>query len=238
MLEVVNLNCGYGSFRAVHDLSFKVDTGGVFGLIGANGAGKTSTLMAIAGHVGIHSGSIVYNNNDITTLNAHDKIKLGIALVPEGRRLFPDLSARENLTIGGYSLPSARESTNEERVFSLFPRLTERLKQKAGSLSGGEQQMLAIARALMAEPKLLLVDELSLGLMPKIIDACYDALQKLRDQGVSIVLVEQSTDRIVEFADRLCVLESGKAVWQGDGAQARNDTDLVNTYLGLQSHAV
>ena len=206
MLEICNLSCGYGSFRAVHELSFEVGEGEVFGLIGTNGAGKTSTLMAIAGHVDVHSGSISYRGRNITGLSPRERVCLGMALVPEGRRLFPDLSVSENLAIGAYSLSVYKERANRERVLALFSRLSERLQQKACSLSGGEQQMLAIGRALMAEPRLLLVDEMSLGLMPKIIDTCYAALEALRSEGVTIVLVEQSTERILEFAERCACL--------------------------------
>ena len=178
MLGIEHLNCGYGSVRAVHDASFEVPTGSVFALLGPNGAGKTSTIMAIMGHVDIYAGRIAFDGVDITRRRAVDRVDLGIALVPEGRQLFSDLTVDENLTVGGYARPLARDAAKRDRVFGYFPRLYERRTQLAGSLSGGEQQMLAIGRALMAEPRLLLVDELSLGLMPKMVDLCLDALMK------------------------------------------------------------
>ncbi len=152
----------------------------MFALLGPNGAGKTSTIMAIMGHVDIYAGRIVFDGTDITRRRAVDRVDLGIALVPEGRQLFSDLTVDENLTVGGYARPLARDAAKRDRVFGYFPRLYERRTQLAGSLSGGEQQMLAIGRALMAEPRLLLVDELSLGLMPKMVDLCLDALMKLK----------------------------------------------------------
>jgi branched-chain amino acid transport system ATP-binding protein len=237
MLEVVGLSCGYGESRVVHNVDFAVGDGGVFALLGANGAGKSSTLMAIAGHVQVHSGRVFYAGADVTAEAPQKRIHRGIALVPEGRRLFADLSVEENLTVGGYHLPKSRESENRQRAFDLFPRLAERRHQKAGSLSGGEQQMLAIGRALMAEPGLLLVDELSLGLMPKAVDLCYGALDRLRQAGLAVLLVEQNTHRALEFADQVCVLESGRPVWRGTAADARNDAALVQAYLGITSNA-
>jgi branched-chain amino acid transport system ATP-binding protein len=237
MLRLECLCCGYGTFRAVHDLSLEVAQGAVFALIGANGAGKSSTIMAIAGHVAVQGGRIVLADVDITEAPARERVRAGIGLVPEGRRLFPDLSVADNLALGGYARPKARLARNRHTVLDLFPRLAERLDQAAGSLSGGEQQMLAIGRALMAEPRLLLIDELSLGLMPKMIDACYAALRRLQAAGITILLVEQSTTRALAIADRVCVLESGRAVWQGSGQQAREDPAMIDAYLGLQQKA-
>lgn len=233
MLRLERLSCGYGPFRAVTELSLEVGEGTVLALIGANGAGKSSTLMTVAGHVAVMSGGIVFDGDDITAAPARARVRRGIALAPEGRRLFPDLTVRENLTIGGYSRPRAAESQNVERVLALFPRLEERLDQLAGSMSGGEQQMLAIGRALMAEPRLLMIDEVSLGLMPAVIDVCYQALARLRDDGLGILLVEQSTRRAFEIADFVCVLESGREVWSGTAENARTDRTLVDAYLGL-----
>src|ERR1700738_3652598 len=172
MLRLENMSCGYGAIRAVRDLSIDVPTGSVFALLGPNGAGKTSTIMAIMGHVDIHGGRIILETEDITRRRAIARVGLGISLVPEGRQLFSDLTVDENLTVGGYARPADRDAAKRDRVFGYFPRLHERRTQLAGSLSGGEQQMLAIGRALMAEPRLLLVDELSLGLMPKMVDLC------------------------------------------------------------------
>ncbi len=233
MLQLDRLTCGYGPFRAVADLSLEVLDGSVLALIGANGAGKSSTLMAVAGHVAAMDGRIRFDGADITGEPARARVRRGIALAPEGRRLFPDLSVQENLTVGGYSRPRAAEARNVERVVTLFPRLKDRLAQLAGSMSGGEQQMLAIGRALMAEPKLLMIDEVSLGLMPAVIDMCYEALGRLRDDGLAILLVEQSTQRAFDIADTVCVLESGRAVWTGAAEAARKDPGLVEAYLGL-----
>jgi branched-chain amino acid transport system ATP-binding protein len=235
MLKVERLNCGYGSVHAVHDISFDVPAGSVFALLGPNGAGKTSTIMAIMGHVDVHGGHILLDGTDITRRRAVDRVGLGIALVPEGRQLFSDLTVDENLTVGGYARAADRDAAKRARVFSYFPRLSERRGQLAGSLSGGEQQMLAIGRALMAEPRLLLVDELSLGLMPKMVDICLDVLMQLKREGLTILLVEQNTARALDVADQVCVLSSGAQVFQGTGAEARSAGSLFATFLGAEA---
>ena len=233
MLKLEDLDCGYGSVEAVHHVSFDVPTGSVFALLGPNGAGKTSTIMAIMGHVDIHGGRIILEGKDITHRRPIDRVGLGISLVPEGRQLFSDLTVDENLTAGGYARPIARDAAKRDRVFGYFPRLRERRTQLAGSLSGGEQQMLAIGRALMAEPRLLLVDELSLGLMPKMVDLCLDALMQLKREGLTIVLVEQNTARALDVADRVCVLSSGVQVYQGTAAEAKAAGSMFATFLGM-----
>ena len=233
MLKLENLNCGYGSVEAVHDISFEVPSGTVFALLGPNGAGKTSTMMAIMGHVDIHGGRIILEGEDITHRRAIDRVGLGVALVPEGRQLFSDLTVDENLTVGGYARPASRDAAKRDRVFAIFPRLHERRTQLAGSLSGGEQQMLAIGRALMAEPRLLLVDELSLGLMPKMVDLCLDALLALKRDGLTIVLVEQNTARALDVADKVCVMSSGVQVYQGTAVEARAAGSMFATFLGI-----
>jgi branched-chain amino acid transport system ATP-binding protein len=235
MLRLERLRCGYGAIDAVHALTLEVAKGEIVALVGANGAGKTSTIMAVAGHVMVKSGTIHFDGKEITRVPACSRVDLGVALVPEGRQLFRDLTVAENLVIGGYSLPARRSHDNREKVFELFPRLRERSKQQAGSLSGGEQQMLAIARALMAEPRLLLIDELSLGLMPKMIDLCYEAIHKLQGRGVTILLVEQGTERALQVAGKVCVMESGSAVWYGTGAEARGNPKMIEAYLGIGS---
>ena len=232
MLKVEGLSCGYGAVRAVRDISFELPERAILALLGPNGAGKTSTIMAIMGHVDIHGGTISFNHADITRRRAVQRAALGIALVPEGRQLFPDLSVDENLTVGGYAYPVQRDRGKRQRVFDLFPRLHERRTQLAGSLSGGEQQMLAIGRALMAEPKLLLVDELSLGLMPKMVDICLNALLKLREEGLTVLLVEQNTTRALQVADQVCVLSSGALVYQGSAAQAKADDRVMQAFFG------
>jgi branched-chain amino acid transport system ATP-binding protein len=232
MLKIERLTCGYGLVRAVHDLSFEVPAGSVFALLGPNGAGKTSTIMAVMGHVAVSSGRILLEEVDLARRRPVDRVGLGISIVPEGRQLFSDLTVDENLTVGGYAHPADRDAAKRERVFGYFPRLHERRGQLAGSLSGGEQQMLAIGRALMAEPRLLLVDELSLGLMPKMVDLCLDALMALKRDGLTIVLVEQNTVRALDVADRVCVLSSGTQVFQGTIEEARAAGSLFERFLG------
>ena len=237
MLRLESLSCGYWPVRAVHGLSFDVQKGKVFALLGPNGAGKTSTIMAVMGHVDVQGGRILFEGADLTARPAIERVKRGIAIVPEGRLLFTDLSVDENLIVGGYALPRSVHEENRERVFYLFPRLSERHRQVAGSLSGGEQQMLAIGRALMSRPKFLLVDELSLGLMPKMVDLCIDALLTLKQQGLTILLVEQNTARALDISDEVCVLASGQAVYRGSSAEARQREGLFETYLGVPSES-
>jgi branched-chain amino acid transport system ATP-binding protein len=232
VLEVNNLVCGYGAFVAVRDLSFTVRQGEAMAVLGANGAGKSSTLMAIAGHVAVKSGTIRCDGDDITALTPMARCAKGIALAPEGRRLFHDLTVRENLIVGGYVRAAGATAANMDKVLALFPRLKERLDNLAGSLSGGEQQMTAIGRAMMAEPRLLLIDEVSLGLMPKNVDICYEALDALRDAGITIVLVEQSLERVLDMVDHVCVLESGSLAWAGSAADARGNPDIIRAYMG------
>jgi branched-chain amino acid transport system ATP-binding protein len=233
LLELQNFSCGYGEMIAVRDLSFAIEAGQILALLGPNGAGKTSTILAIMGHVQIKTGTLSVDGRDITRLPALQRAELGLALVPEGRRLFSDLTVAENLTVGGYSRARADERRSLTRVFELFPRLAERRGQLSASLSGGEQQMLAIGRALMLMPRLLLVDELSLGLMPKMVDLCIEALRTLNKQGLAIVLVEQNTSRALDVADRVCVLASGRAVFAGPSEAARRDVDLLHSYTGV-----
>jgi len=233
MLTLKDMSCGYGALTVVNKLSLHIPKGIVYALIGANGAGKSSTIMTIAGQVKQKNGSIEFEGKDISTVPLKDRIRKGIAVAPEGRRLFSDMTVEENLAVGSYTLPTDQFSENKSKVLELFPRLEERISQQAGSLSGGEQQMLAIGRALMSNPKLLIIDELSLGLMPKVIDLCYLAIEKLKKEGVTILLVEQNTARAFEVADEVCVLESGLNVWQGKAEDAKNDPKLVDAYLGL-----
>ena len=234
MLKLTDLTVGYGDILATHGINLEVKAGHVSALIGANGAGKSSTLMAIAGHVKVMSGTIEFEGLDITTSPISDRVRKGIAISPEGRRLFPDLTIFENLTIGGYSQPKEKEQKNRETVLDLFPRLGERLYQRAGNLSGGEQQMLAIGRALMSEPTFLIIDELSLGLMPKAVDICYQAISRLKKEGITVLLVEQSTRRAFETADDVCVLESGNMVWSGPATEAKNELEMIETLMGFR----
>ena len=227
------MSCGYGDFRAVSDLSLSLRSGSITGLLGANGAGKSSTLMCIAGHVQLQQGVILFDGQDIGKQPADRRVHAGIAIAPEGRRLFKDLSVEDNLRVGGMIHPARIFRQDRDRVLTLFPRLGKRLHLPAGNLSGGEQQMLAIGRALMARPRLLMIDEISLDLMPKVIDLCYQALEKLRSEGLTVLLVEQNTERALAVADDICVLESGRTVWSGSAADARQDPHLAGAYLGL-----
>jgi len=233
LLTLQQLCCGYGSMQVVNGVDLTIDPGTITAILGANGAGKTSLIMSLAGQVQINSGEIRYKDTLLNGLSPMERVRRGIALSPEGRRLFGNLTVRENLVVGGYTTPADHFAKNLERVIALFPRLGERLQQKAGSLSGGEQQMLSISRALMAEPELLMVDELSLGLMPKAIDICYEVLKELNDQGLTILLVEQSTSRALDAADSVLVLESGNPVWQGTAEEANDSTDMIDSILGL-----
>jgi branched-chain amino acid transport system ATP-binding protein len=237
MLRLDSLSCGYGEMRAVHQLNLEVSVGRITAMLGANGAGKSSTIMCIAGHVAVHAGRVMYGQKDITRSSPMARVAAGIAVVPEGRRLFASLTVKENLVVGGYSRPKERILKGLDWVLSVFPRLGERLDQRSGSLSGGEQQMLSIGRAMMSQPQLLLIDELSLGLMPKIIDICYDAISELKKNGLTILLVEQSTQRALDIADQVCVLESGQSVWQGTAAEAKNNTEMIDALLGMQKES-
>jgi branched-chain amino acid transport system ATP-binding protein len=231
MLRLENLSCGYGSIRAVQNLSFDLAPHSALALLGPNGAGKTSTIMAIMGHTTIHGGRILFDGEDITWVPPVERVGLGIALVPEGRLLFSDLTVEDNLTVGGYHHSLGSDRTNRQRVYDLFPRLSDRRKQSAGSLSGGEQQMLAMGRALMAAPKLLLIDELSLGLMPKMVDLCFEALAALKKEGLTVLLVEQNTARALDFAETVCVMTSGSLAFSGSSREAKADERLFDVFV-------
>jgi branched-chain amino acid transport system ATP-binding protein len=234
MLELSGFACGYGLVQAVEGLDLEVRPGRITALLGPNGAGKTSTLMAIAGHVALQAGRIAFLGEDISRQPPAARTRRGIALAPEGRRIFPDLSVAENLLVGGYTQSLVEAKRTEAPVLELFPRLKERLRQRAGSLSGGEQQMLALGRALMAKPKLLLVDELSLGLMPSMVELCFRALLELKKQGLAVLLVEQNTHRALAAADHVVVLVSGRKAYEASGEQARRDPAMVDSFLGLK----
>ncbi|MFK5978243.1 MAG: ABC transporter ATP-binding protein [Rhizobiaceae bacterium] len=233
MLEVSGLTAGYGDIIAVRDLSFSVNAGSILSILGANGAGKSSTLMCLMGLVQQKAGSIVVHGEDISDIAVEDRVKRKMSIVPEGRRIFPDLTVEENLVVGGHVCIKSALKQNIAGIYDLFPRLYERRSQMAGSLSGGEQQMLAMGRALISEPELLIVDELSLGLMPKIVDECYAALENLRAEGLGIILVEQNTERALSVADNVCVLEAGNLTWSGTAAEARNDKSIQDSLLGM-----
>ena len=234
MLVLKDFSCGYDQVRAVENMNIHIKKGEVFALLGPNGAGKTSAILAIMGHVATQSGQIIVEGQDITHMSPVSRVSSGLALVPEGRRLFSDLTVEDNLTVGGYAFSRKQEKLQREEVYSLFPLLFERRRQLAYSLSGGEQQMLSIGRALMTKPKLLLVDELSLGLMPKMVNLCFEVLTTMRDRGITIFLVEQDTNRALDLADNVCVLASGVTVYSGAASEVRKDETIFEKYLGIK----
>lgn len=231
MLELQGFRCGYGSIEAVHGIDLSVPQGQITAIIGPNGAGKSSTMLAIVGHVRTMGGRIQFKGEDITGLSPADRTRRGVAIAPEGRRIFQDLTVRENLIVGGYLLPPDQAAEREQEVLDLFPRLRERASQRAGSLSGGEQQMLAIGRALMAKPQLLLVDELSLGLMPKVVDQIFAALLQLKNKGLTVLLVEQNIQRVLADADQVAVLTAGRLAYHGPADEVGQRTDLAKLLL-------
>ena len=220
MLQITDLCCGYGDMTVIRDINFEVEEGRTLALVGSNGAGKTTLLMSVAGHIIPKSGQVRLNGVDLVNKEPETRCGLGVGLVPEGRRIFPDLSVFENLVVGGYSRPSNNQSESMARVFEVFPRLFDRKNQLAGSLSGGEQQMLAFGRAMMSKPTLLLVDELSLGLMPSVVDECYNALEKLVKKGIAVILVDQNSDAAIDFCSSSLILETGNQFWHGKSSAA------------------
>ncbi|MEC9492757.1 ABC transporter ATP-binding protein [Flexistipes sp.] len=234
MLKVSSLNIYYGAVRALNNISIHVKEKEFVSLIGSNGAGKTSLLNGILNIVPPKSGEIVFQDKTITGLPTKKKVKMGISLVPEGRRVFPNMSVHENLEMGGYQKSSKIKNRQMEFVLDLFPILKERNKQLAGMLSGGEQQMLAIGRALMSDPKLLLMDEPSMGLAPLVIKNVYEKLTKLKENGLTIFLVEQNASVALKYADRGYVLENGKIVLQGKSSELKDDNEIKRAYLGKE----
>ena len=220
MLQIKDLCCGYGDMTVIRDINFELEEGGTLALVGSNGAGKTTLLMSVAGHIIPKSGQVRLNGVDLVNKEPETRCGLGVGLVPEGRRIFPDLSVFENLVVGGYSRPGNSQSESMARVFEVFPRLFDRRNQLAGSLSGGEQQMLAFGRAMMSDPNLLLVDELSLGLMPSVVDECYNALEKLVKKGIAVILVDQNSDAAIDFCSSSLILETGNQFWHGKSSAA------------------
>jgi branched-chain amino acid transport system ATP-binding protein len=234
LLQVNDLNVAYGDAQALWDISLSVNAGESVTIIGPNGAGKTTLVNALAGIIPARSGRIMFEGQDLTQLQPHQVCSRGIAVVPEGRRLFPHMSVRDNLDLGSF-IPAARPFHAEmsERVYTIFPRLKERAKQLAGTLSGGEQQMVAIGRALMARPKLLLLDEPSLGLAPIIVDAIFEVLTEINNSGVSILMVEQNVTKALAFAGRGYVLEQGRILQEGATDILLRDEHVKQAYLGL-----
>ncbi len=233
MLSVKNLEVYYGSIHAIKDVSFEVEEGEIVTLIGANGAGKTTTLHSISGLVKPKSGEITFCGANLRATDAHKIIKLGLAQVPEGRRIFSKMTVQENLEMGAYIRSDAQNISGDyEKIFERLPRLKERRKQLAGTLSGGEQQMLAIGRALMCNPKMLLLDEPSMGLSPLLVNEIFSIIRDVNQSGVTVLLVEQNAKKALEIANRAYVLETGSIAMEGDADELANDEKVRRAYLG------
>ena len=232
LLQVENVNVYYGSIHAIKNISLQVNEGEIVTLIGANGAGKSTTLNTIAGLLKPKTGSVTFDGHVISGMSANKIVPLGMALCPEGRRIFQHMTVRENLEMGGYSRPKSETETSIEEVFERFPRLKERRKQIAGTLSGGEQQMLAMARALMSHPKLMMLDEPSMGLAPIIVDQVFGIIKELHKSGTTILLVEQNARKALQIADRAYVLETGAITLSGTGAELASSDAVKKAYLG------
>ncbi len=233
LLEIKNLYVSYGSIRALHGISFKVEEGEVVTLIGANGAGKTTTLKTISGLLRPDKGQIIYDGVDITRMGADAIVRRGLIHVPEGRRIFAPLTVRENLEMGAFTRKDKHEiEESMERVFTLFPRLKERVEQPGGTLSGGEQQMLAVGRALMAKPRLLLMDEPSMGLAPILVEEIFEIIREINEQGVTILLVEQNAHMAFSVAHRGYVMETGVIQLEGPASELAENPQVREAYLG------
>ena len=232
ILKVEDINVYYGSIHAIKGISFQVEEGEVVTLIGANGAGKSTTLNTISGLLRSKTGSITFLDHDLGRTPPHKIVAQGLALVPEGRRIFLQMSVQENLEMGAFTQKGGDIKADLEQVYALFPRLKERLKQTAGTLSGGEQQMLAMGRALMSHPKLLMLDEPSMGLAPILVEQIFEIIENLHKAGTTILLVEQNAQAALSVADRGYVLETGKIVTTGTGAQLLESPEIKKAYLG------
>lgn len=234
IFEVKDLKVSYGAIRAIKGISFHVNEGEIVTLIGANGAGKTTTLHTISGLLKPVEGSITYKDNDLVQTDASKIIRLGLAQVPEGRRVFSQMTVTENLDMGAYARTDGKDAIRKDKkeIYSLLPRLKERRKQIAGTLSGGEQQMLAIGRAMMSNPDMLLLDEPSMGLAPLLVQEIFNIIRQVNESGVTVLLVEQNAKMALEIADRGYVLETGKIVMQGDAQNLATNPEIKKAYLG------
>jgi branched-chain amino acid transport system ATP-binding protein len=233
MLEIKDLYVSYGMMEVLHGVSVNVEDKELVSIIGPNGAGKTTLIKTIMGLVKPTSGSIIYDGEDITHIPAHKRAGMGIGYVPEGRRVFGKLTVEENLKMGAYELKDkAQIAKNVEMVYGIFPRLGERSKQLASTMSGGEQQMLAIARALMLNPRMLLIDEVSMGLMPIMVNTCFDVIKQLNDEGITVLVVEQNANKALKIADRGYVLETGNIIISDTAENMRKDDTVQKAYLG------
>jgi len=232
LLKVDDIHVYYGAIHAIKGVSFEVNEGEIVTLIGANGAGKSTTLNTVAGLLRPRSGSITFDGKNLAAIPANKTVSLGMALCPEGRRIFQQMTVRENLEMGGFTRPKTEIPVSMEEMFQRFPRLKEREKQIAGTLSGGEQQMLAIARAMMSKPRLLMLDEPSMGLAPILVEQIFDIIKELHAAGVTILLVEQNAQMALSIADRAYVLETGKVSKTGPADELLHDDDVRKAYLG------
>ena len=232
ILKVENMNVYYGAIHAIKGISFHVDQGEVVTLIGANGAGKSTTLQTVSGLLRSRTGSIQFCSENISNVPSHKIVEKGLAQVPEGRRIFLQMSVEENLEMGAYTQSTSGVEADLEKVYAQFPRLKERRRQIAGTLSGGEQQMLAIGRALMSHPKLLMLDEPSMGLAPILVEQIFDIIRKLHEEGTTILLVEQNAQMALSVADRAYVMETGKITLSGTGAELAASDEVKKAYLG------
>lgn len=233
ILEVNNLEVCYGVIRALHGISFEVNQGEIVTLIGANGAGKTTTMQSVVGLIPKKSGSVIFDGTDITKTPCHKIVHLGMTQVPEGRRIFQELSVYENLLMGAYSVKDQSGFKNDlDAIYTRFPRLAERRNQIAGTLSGGEQQMLAMGRAIMSHPKLLMLDEPSMGLSPLLVDQVFEIIKDINKDGTTILLVEQNAGKSLAISDRAYVLENGKIVLSGTGSELASSEMVRKAYLG------
>ena len=233
MLEIADLRAGYGGTEVLRGLSLSVGKGEVVAVLGSNGVGKTTLNKVLSGVQPARSGSVRFDGREILGATAREIVASGLIHVPEGRKIFPNLTILENLELGGYCRPKRVRAGNIEKVFSIFPRLKERTRQYAGTLSGGEQQMLAIGRGLMSEPKLLILDEPSLGLSPLLVEEMFSLIRRLSDDGLPIMLVEQNVMQSLDLASRAYILENGSVALSGDAAELRDNPELKRAYLGL-----
>lgn len=233
LLEVKNLEVYYGVIQALKGISFEVNEGEIISLIGANGAGKTTTMQSIMGLIPIKHGTVLYNGQDITKMPCHKIVRLGMAQVPEGRRIFQELTVYENLLMGAYTQPDMKKVKEDmEQIYTRFPRLGERKNQIAGTLSGGEQQMLSMGRAMMSHPKLLMLDEPSMGLSPLLVDEIFDIIKDFHNSGTTVLLVEQNAKKALSIADRAYVLETGSISLSGNAKDMLDNEKVKKAYLG------
>ncbi len=233
LLDLQGMKAGYGRVEVLRGVDLHVDAGEIVALLGSNGAGKSTLNNTVSGLVRATAGRVMFDGSDLTNRHSRQVVQAGLIQVPEGRRIFPNLTVRENLELGGFTRARERRSTNLDKVYTIFPRLKERVAQLAGTMSGGEQQMLAIGRGLMAEPKLLILDEPSLGLSPLLVEELFGLIRRLHREGLTVLLVEQNVGQSLEIADRAYVMENGSIRFSGPPAELLASADLKRAYLGL-----